>query len=66
MSDYPNPQAALARLNDALAGDQYGWLIDVLPTPQPFECPQCGDMMQPRYGCTVYNHPPCHDYTPES
>lgn len=48
-------------LADALAGDQYGWLVAVLEQPAPVECPQCGGQMQPEFGSIILQHSPCHD-----
>jgi hypothetical protein len=53
-----------AALDAALAGDQYRWLLDYLPEPEPIECPMCGDPLQPVFGEVIYNHPPCHTYMP--
>lgn len=47
-------------LADALAGDQYGWLVAVLAQPAPVECPQCGGQMQPEFGSIILQHGPCH------
>jgi hypothetical protein len=47
-------------LADALAGDQYGWLVAVLDAPAPVECPQCGGEMFPQFGSVICQHPPCH------
>lgn len=47
-------------LEQALAGDQYGWLVAVLAQPAPVECPQCEGQMQPQFGSIILQHPPCH------
>jgi hypothetical protein len=45
----------------ALAGDGYGWLTALLPTPQPPDCEACGTAMAlPASAPVLWTCPACH------
>ena len=46
-------------LRDALAGDQYDWLVDILPIPAPVACPKCGTPMALRTSPALLSCPAC-------
>ena len=50
-----------AAYDAALTGDRYGWLTDLLASPQPPACPTCGQPMSlPAAAPVLWACPACH------
>ena len=50
-----------AAYDTALTGDRYGWLTDVLASPQPPACQTCGHPMSlPAAAPVLWACPACH------
>jgi hypothetical protein len=47
-------------LSEALAGDQYAWLQDALPSPEQVPCPQCETPMGFRTTPALLSCPTCY------
>lgn len=55
------PQADLAAVDAALAGDGYAWLKAMLPEPQPPQCEACGALMRlPASAPVLWACPVCY------
>jgi hypothetical protein len=57
----PAGQFSTAPYDAALAGDGYGWLVDMLGSPQSSSCERCGQPMRlPAAAPVLWACPACH------
>jgi ribosomal protein L37AE/L43A len=61
VSGVPAGRFGPAAYDTALTGDDYGWLADLLGSPQPPSCERCGQPMTlPAAAPVLWACPACH------